>query len=1368
MPTDFNDPRIPSEVLQDDSKIQAPDTGVWSTVAPYLPSILLDTIHRHPDRPLPWHDSVEGSLVLADISGFTRMSERLAEVGKEGAEWLTNIINQYFHSMLDVARDHGGDNIKFGGDALLILFRGDNHAYRAVAAALSIRRATRKLTTFRVGPHRVRLSMTLGVHSGVFWSAAAGLLKRRMQYFILGQDASRVAETESAASENEVLITKATLNMLGGLCRTEPRGDVYRVLHLSKRAVARPLTEEELTPSSYLSQELLAYLPPPIAQVLRSGGQAKAIEGEHRKVSIVFINLTGINELLAEYGPAALLDELQGYLSTVVRLVDQHGGFLVGNDIYTLGLKLILIFGAPVAHEHDSANALRLALELNRELPQLNLHLSHRIGINSGFVFAGDVGPPYRKQYTVMGDAVNLAARLMSSASHNQILLSRQVAFEAGPSFVIQELPPIPVKGKKEPIPICALEAEHAVVPTKVARQAGALFGREAEVELFQRLCHEAEGGSGGTVVISGNAGVGKSRLCLEFQGHLDTRGWTVYHGACYSHTAGKPFTPWVHILNSFFNINSTDTNEVRTEKVLAITKQLRPSLLEITPLLNSLLELSIPQSDVVRSLDDETRRRRLFELITGLLKAAATDSPIVIIIEDLHWADPSSLQLVNHMGMSLQSSRFLMCLTHRPEKEMQLNLPPASTVTFSLSELPQDASLQLVKTVLDQPQLPDDIAKAILSKARGNPLFLEEVARTMRQSGAIDQLLSVPAFRLAEEMESLEIPDRIQALIMTRIDTLKATTKEVIRAAAVIGNTFDLPTLRVLLDIGPEDVHLGNQLQELIQLDLANREDAQGLTYRFKHALIKEVAYDSLLFARRRELHHRVASYLETAHRGQLEPLYEVLMHHYSQSQDNPKTRVYALKAAGKARQVFAHEEAIEYYHRGLATIEEKGVQGASQRSYFSECIGDCYEVSGHHEEAARTFLQALRQWRGAIRRSPVPPRIPLDLAEELPTKEREAVLCHKMAVSYERNSDYDSSLKWLESALQVLPPRHPRQAAKIMATKCYALYRKGLHEDAIYWGRLGLSLSRRSGDRNNLAYTYNAIASSYLETGNIKKAIRYRLLALRLYEELKDLAGQAHSNNNLGVCYQFLDQEKAFQHYKASLAYFERVGHFGNTAICHNNVGEVLLTMGYDDEAIGELQKAVEPYENNDSPPFIFGLALVNLSRAYQRKHDYGMAFECVRRGIQHLKKIGARTILTEATLQEAEIQLDSGDHKAASRTCQNSLKEAIEMGGTLLQAHGLRLMGRIYCEMQDYTQAEANLRESIALARRAGGSYEEGLSLLCLAKLYSRRMEDKSSRRRCQAALRRAATIFRRVGAEADLKQVLQVQNTLASTV
>jgi len=859
---------------------------------------------------------------------------------------------------------------------------------------------------------------------------------------------------------------------------------------------------------------------------------------------------------------------------------------------------------------------------------------------------------------------------------------------------------------------------------------------------------------------------MGKSHLALDFQDYLGAGGWRVYRGHCYSHTVGNPFAPWIHILSSFFDIGPGDGTEARTEKALAALKRLSPDLVETAPLLNALLMLSIPQTDVVRSLDDETRRRRLFELVAELLQAAAADSPVAVLLEDLHWADHSSLQLVNYIATSLGPSRLLLCLTHRPEEGLALDLPSASTLTITLGELPEDAALKLVRTVLDLPELAAEVAEAILSKARGNPLFLEEVARSIRESGALDRVLSAPSFRLAEELAALDISDRIQALIMSRIDALSAGTREVLRVAAVIGSTFDFPTLRSILGRDREDTDLDARLQELVQLDHVNRE--QGIeepSYRFKHALIQEIAYDSLLFARRRELHHQVATYLEGTRGEQLEPLYEALVHHYGRSGDGPKTLVYALKAGDKARQVFANEEAVDYYRRGLAVLEEMGGPVAYQRSYLLERIGDCYEVSGRHGEAARTLSQALRGWRKAARQPAAPSAMPLDLAEGPPAKTREAVLCRKLGVSYERKSDYDSSLKWLESALRALPPRQPLQAAQITVAKSVSLFRKGLYEEAIRCGRLGLTLSWRSGERHQLAYAHNMLANPYVEVGNLKQAARHLRSAVRFYHEVGDLPGQAAANNNLGVCYQNLGVlGAALHHLQVALQVDQRIGNAVHAAIEHNNIGEVLLTQGRLDEAVGHFLKVVETYERAGDPLAASGLALVNLSRAYQRQHYYKRASERLQQGIGLLRKAGARGLLTEAYLQQAELELETGRTESALRTCGRALRESRELGTKLLEARGLRVLGRIALVRGRHTQAEADLRQSAALADRLGADYEKGLALLYLAEVYASQAQEKGFHRRCGLALRQARAIFRRLGAERDLSRTERMQADL----
>ena len=1341
------------------SEIVTPE--LWSFVTPYVPNILLDNVILYPYRTVPWIDPIEGSLVFADISGFTTISEKLAESGKEGAEWLTNIINTYFRMMIDICSEYNGTILKFGGDALLLLFRGRNHATRAVTAAQDMRRVTKKYSTVRIGQYRFKIGMTIGIHSGHFWLAVAGLPDVRMQDFILGKQTSYVTEVEAAATGNEILVSRETYNQIEGTGLFDKKDEFYRFHRVyNKASTARSRRTRYPIPPN--TDELLAYLPPPFVQLLKSDSPNFTVEGLHRKVNIIFINVSGINELLEERDPGVLGDEFQKYLSVVINLTSQYSGFLVSNDVSSTGIKLIVLFGAPIAHEDDSANAFRFAIELNDILPKLDVHLTHQIGINNGFVFAGDIGSSRRRQYTVMGDAVNLAARLMSSAKMNQILVSRQVALEAGSDFEVEQLPPIKVKGKQYPIQIGSLISVREKHVIEASEYEGELYGREAELDVFKTKCDEVENNKGHTLLLLGEAGIGKSRLTQEFQEYSRGRNWKVITGACFSHTRGKPFAPWIHILNSLFNIDNSDSSEYRSNNVLDILQRYCPDYMDLASLLNPLLDLDIVQSTLVKSLDDETRRNRLFELIVEFLISVSVELPLLLSIDNIHWSDMSSVQLINYLCESIEHSRILLNLTQRPEGNIRLDFHEESSTTIHLKELYDDAAIQLVKEHLGYTEIPIEVIEVIISKARGNPLFLQEIVQSLHQSGNLDILLNASSITIQKELSILEIPDRLQSLIMSRIDALDESTKEILRAASVIGNVFELPILKKLFDPVPSDAYLDVRLMELKQIDLIDSEDgASEFMFRFKQNLIQEVAYNSLLFAKRRNLHHQVASLLEEANMDNLEPVYEELVHHYSNTTDDVMTRHYAKKSGEKARTVFAHEQAIDYFQLGLRSLRGTDPVSAAQRSFFIEYIGDSLESSGMHLEAAQNYAKSVRQWKQARKKSFDITEIPQDFLQGISTRTRKSILLHKMAVSYERNSSYDQALTQLRLALQELPPRQPDLMAKIFITRSLSLFRKGKYEEAIYWGRKGLLKSRQSGDLPTLAYAYNILASSYTDIGNIKQAIKYRESAIKIYNELNNVPGLAQAHNNLGASYQVLGKQKlALHHFETSLNLCERIGNFNNTAIAHNNVGEVLLTLGKLDESIDHLNKVVETFELKGNPLAACGLALINMSKAYQRKKEFQQAFEAITRGMNLLKKAQARGLIVEGQMQQAELELANSDIEAAAKTCQQALKDAQELGLKLLQARGLHILGRLYAARGRYKKAEYSLNESISISNSIKADYERGIALMHLAELLSRIDDKKSVLRRRQTLLKHALAIFRQVEAEADLQEARQL--------
>ena len=1328
--------------------------GGFHSALAYVPHVLAAALAASPDREPPWLDEVQGTLLMADVSGFTAMSELLAASGKEGAEWLTDIINSYFGSMLSTAKGHGGDIITFGGDAMLLLYTGPRHAQRACASALAMLDATERLPAFKVGTRRVRLGVSLGAHSGAFMLGSTGLAGSRLQCLLFGPGATRTCRAEAAAGTGELLVTRETVDALGGEGTAEERDGMFKIQGVRCAA----LSEDEVPVFADLAsatEHLLPYLPPAVAATVAAGEPTHVIESDHRKVCVVFINVMGVDELLESDGPEAVVRDLQDYVSSVVRLSDQHGGYVISNDVYTLGLKLIVGFGAPVAHESDTANALRMVASLRHEAEAMGLRLTHRIGVNSGFVFAGDVGPAYRRQYTVMGDAVNLAARLMSAAGPGQVYVSSATLRESEAAFEVETLAPISVKGKKHPVPVCALVGECSVQEGP-AQAGSALFGRDDELRALRQAADEAASGHGRVAVVCGEPGIGKSRLTQALRQTLSESSWEVLVGGCQAYTSGQPFAPWGAPLELLLGIASGDDPEQKALRVQATVRDLLPDSEPWIALLGPLLGASLVDTDAVRALAESERRARLFSLVAELLRARAARTPVALVVEDLHWADTSSLALLMHVVAETRDACVLVVATSRPVPAFAADLP-SDAIRIDLEELPSSTAVRIVSDILGRLDLPEEMARILLRKARGNPLFLQEVARSLASSGTLDELLSASGSSLAEQMAALEIPDRVQGLVMARIDALPDAAKDVLRTAAVIGATFERSTLSGVLGAMSPGV-LDDDIATIVAQSLADPEpSAPEPTYRFRHALIQEVAYDSLMFSKRRQLHRRTGEYLERAHSKDLEPVLESLVLHYSAGRDYEKTRFFAVRAAGKARRLFAHDEAVAYYRRGMGTVRARTPKAAALRSVLEELVGDTLEAAGRPAEAANAYKDALRRWERARRglqgvTSIVSDEQVLGIAEDTPPKSREAALCRKIGFAYSRTySDYDLSLEWLERAIAALPPGQPALRGQILVASSSSFFRKGEFEKSMTRARQGLELARRVGDRATRAYGLGLIASACFELGKLRQAIRYDSASLPLYIELDDLWGQGSANLNLGTSYALLAMlDKALDHFRMALDIWTRIGNVKETGLAHVNMAEALIMRGDYDLAIDHVTEALAVCGRTGTALWLQGFAQLNLARAYQGKGMLLEALEAVELSVACMEKAHTPGTLAEALLRRAELELRTNRPEKARDTCDSALEMLHALGMKYLESRGLRVRGLVSEALGDGLAAEESLRASVELANHVDAPYERGLGLLALAELYAKSDDPRLRGRPYRRLLRDATAALSKVGA------------------
>ena len=740
-----------------------------SIIFRYLPLTLIQHWSEHKDQQPVWGQWLEGSLMHCDVTGFTAMSEALAQSGKEGAEFMANILNQFFERMLGIANDWDGIQMKFGGDAMLLYFGGSDHACRAVACGLDMQKAMKEFSNVTVLQDSYTLRMRIGIHSGKFYSASVGQENSLLHYMLLGHDVNKTADVEPMAEPGQVVASNETLQLLDTHFKTvkTSHADIGEV---KKHSYTRQIKNASSTEIE-INQNLQRYLMPPIV-----GGNTATLIGEHRRTTIVFIYILRSSELLASSGEAETLRQINDYMNYVLEGIEKYGGHLITSDVSEHGDKLLIAFGAPVSCENQEENAVRFACELNQRLEGSYLYLKHQIGINTGHVFAGEIGSTARREYTTIGDTTNLAARLMAAADVGTIITSATTAEKCGSFFDKTALKPIRVKGKSQPISIYKInrtqEYEKSTLPQE---NISPLFGREKQMEQLFEISKNTLEGHCSWIYVSGESGIGKSRLCMEFTQQLHNSGWLTLTGICQSYTKHTAYRAWYYPLRKIMGISLNDNNESAWKKITKTFAHYIPELEVFSPLVADMLSVEHESNPVVKSLDAKTKREKRLYTITRLFAAVAKKNPIVIFFDNIQWIDSSSRDLFIEV-MSLNSSPILFCLASRDKVDKTIYPHTENLTPIELLELSDHNAKQL----LEYYKVAPDITNLIIERAKGNPLFLEELAKSDATSNG-------------------SLPESVYDVVMARVDHLDAMKKSLLKNASVIGQIFDSTVLNGL-----------------------------------------------------------------------------------------------------------------------------------------------------------------------------------------------------------------------------------------------------------------------------------------------------------------------------------------------------------------------------------------------------------------------------------------------------------------------------------------------------------------------------------------------------------------------------------------
>jgi tetratricopeptide (TPR) repeat protein len=790
-----------------------------------------------------------------------------------------------------------------------------------------------------------------------------------------------------------------------------------------------------------------------------------------------------------------------------------------------------------------------------------------------------------------------------------------------------------------------------------------------------------------------------------------------------------------------------------------------------LAPLLRAVLPLPFEETEATRSLDDEARRRRLFDLVTQLIASAARARPLTVVFEDVHWSDRSSLQLLIHVTGELGSDRVIVLLTARTLDGVDLSPAGDRLRMLALGELSEGGALQLVRSILGLPSLHPQIASALMAKARGNPLFLAEVARSLRQSGELDRLLGLPEHQLVEALGALEIPDRVQTLIMSRIDALSSVTKEVLRGASVLGASFDGASVRALLEADVAGGGLARNMAELADTDLIEAEGEDR--FRFAHALIQDVAYESLLYSRRRNLHQRAGSYFEVLHWQDPAPVYETLVYHYLRAGNRPRALLYSVLAGNKARGVFANDEAIEHYERAADLSREAGsgrVEGARPVDVSAGSIhtnlADILELTGSHGDAVRHYGRAL-----ALIGAPSLSRVSLAPHRAAPkglvrrarqrtslTRKALANICRKVGSVHERLSDYRTAQAWFLSALSVLPANSPVERCRACMGMAIVQFRAGEFSEARDWCVRGLRNARQGDDPEEVAHAYNGLGTIDYAQGFLRRAVGYHMRALAIYEEIGDLRGGADTLNNLAIDHYDLGEwSLATQRYQECLEMATKTGDVDTLAVAHNNLGELFLHCGDIARAKSEFRWTIEARTRVGNIG-ISALAESNLGESLMLEGGYGEARRCLENSLRDFRQIRVPAFEASVNVRLAALNLAEGATDEAQKIALRALSMARKLSVAPIEEAALLVLGKIAIAREDWTGAETRLLRSMRLAMKAGNRHGEAKAKLWLGKLYLKAPAgcvEGWGQRRATAHLRKAKTILESLGARLDLE-------------
>ena len=1099
------------------------------------------------------------------------------------------------------------------------------------------------------------------------------------------------------------------------------------------------------------------YLPQELVSKLESARARNEMVGERRIVTMLFCDVKGSTAAAEKVDPEIWTDIMNGVFEYMIRPIYKYEGFVPR----LMGDAILAFFGAPITHEDDPQRAVLAGLEIQEGIKPYaeEIRLKHglefglRVGINTGLVVVGEIGSDMRMEYTALGDAINLAARMEQTAQVGTIQISSETYKLIAPFFETESLGGVEVKGKSEPI------QTHRVLGVKsipgqlrgLEGLSSPLVGRDVQLALLKERLKDLGEGTGSVVAVVGEAGLGKSTLIAELKKSAKGTNLNWLQGESLSYTRSISYYPWRQVVRQSVDAHDEDSPaEVRHKLGYVCDCCSLPG--GDIPFLEAMLAVeSEVSAKVVMGFQGDALNQRMIDAMRGFLCGLAVDNPLVIVFDDLHWSDEASLNLLlNVVDLSNTQPIVFICML-RPDttaaswdslRRMSGKLNDA-LCSIELAPLQGDQTETLLNNLLGINDLPKTIRGLIVDKAEGNPFFIEEMIRSLIETKQI--VFENGHWKAVNDDAKISLPNTLRGVLSARIDRLAEAPKHVLQNAAVIGRSFDLRILKQLTSLNSG---LDPQIQYLQDVRLI---EALLNEYAFRHVLIQEAAYESILIKKRTELHRHIGEMLEELHADRIEEFAPLIAHHFYSAGDDRSIK-YDVIAGEKSARLYANAEAATHFSRALEVAKRIGDEKNVKHIYNQ--LGQILELAGRYEQAlenydamqeqAREYGDRFFEMSALMAKATIysiftrfhNPELSaqllveaLDISREIGDRATQARLHWNLMLNYLFSKKFGPALEHGEVALTFARESGDHeQLAFVLNDFCRLYTCRGEFDKAHAVIQEARELWREMDNQVMLADSLGSEAEAYFNAGEFDLAFKSCVQALQITEKIENLWGQSYDQMLMAFVHLEVGRlGEGIQLAEKSIHLADDAGLMAGSLWFRSELGVVYAYCGDFEKAHELVVQALEIAEAKQPAWMTFPLA--GKIRVHLLEGDLQSAIRAAAGGLLETIAIPYARYTIFEHLANVELAISKGGHELGLKLADDLLNEAAHLTRVDIP-DVLRWKGIALLNLDRLDEALQTLAEACLQARKLGANTQLWLVLSSLADVHAKLGNNKEA--------------------------------------